>query len=208
MTRIKICGLRRECDIEYANKYRPDYIGFVFAKSRRTVTPEKAAQLLSGLDTGIKSVGVFVNESPENAASIAEKAGIDVIQLHGDENEEYIKKLRALTGCEIWKAVKVEAGESIEGFPGADRILLDKYKLGEYGGSGEKFDWKKYGGVKTAQPMLLAGGLSADNVSEGLSIFRPYGVDISSGVETDGFKDEIKIRDFIDKVRKFDEQDR
>ena len=196
---IKICGIRRTEDIEIVNKYKPEYIGFIFAPTRRYVSPEFAAELKSRLADGIKAVGVFVNEDPETVLEIAKTVPLDVIQLHGDEDEEYIKSLGHVYG--IWKAVRLNGGEEIPEIEGADRILLDKYDANEYGGIGETFDWSAGAEVKGKIPVMLAGGLKRENVSRGIEIFNPAGVDVSSGVETDGIKDEDKIREFIKTVR-------
>ena len=196
---IKICGIRREEDIEIINKYKPDYIGFVFAKSKRQVTPEKARELSQILTGDTKTVGVFVNASYGDIKNAVDVARLDVVQLHGDEDEEYIKNLDV--DCEIWKAVRMRDGEDIPDVKGADRLLLDKYTEKEYGGSGKTFDWSSVGTVKTDKPIILAGGLSKDNVRGGIKIFNPVCVDVSSSVETDGFKDEKKIKEFINTVR-------
>ena len=196
---IKICGIRRMEDIEIINKYKPEYIGFIFAPTRRYVSPDFAAELKSRLADGIKAVGVFVNESAEKVLQIAKTVPLDVIQLHGDEDEEYIKSLGH--GYEIWKAARLNGGEKIPEIAGAARILLDKYDANEYGGIGKTFDWSAGAEIRKGTPVMLAGGLNKENVSRGIEIFNPAGVDISSGVETDGVKDEDKIREFIKTVR-------
>lgn len=196
---IKICGIRRREDIEIINKYQPDYIGFVFAKSKRQVTPKQAAQLSEMLTGDTKTVGVFVNASCGDIKNAVDIAGLDVVQLHGDEDEEYIKNLDV--DCEIWKAVRVRDGADIPDVRGADRLLLDKYTEKEYGGSGKTFDWSSAGTVNTNKPIILAGGLDKNNVNNGIKIFNPVCVDVSSSVETDGFKDEKKIKEFIITVR-------
>lgn len=196
---IKICGIRRREDIEIINKYQPDYIGFVFAKSKRQVTPQQAAKLSEMLTGDTKTVGVFVNASYGDIKNAVDVAGLDVVQLHGDEDEEYIKNLDV--GCEIWKAVRVRDGADIPDVKGADRLLLDKYTEKEYGGSGKTFDWSSVRTVKTDKPIILAGGLDKNNVNNGIKIFHPVCVDVSSSVETDGFKDEKKIKEFIITVR-------
>ena len=196
---IKICGIRRMEDIEIVNNYKPEYIGFIFAPTRRYVSPRYAAELKSHLADGIKTVGVFVNEDIETVLEIAKAVPLDVIQLHGDEDEDYIKSLGHI--CEIWKAVRISGGEKIPEIAGVDRILLDKYDADEYGGIGKTFDWSAGAKIGKKTPVMLAGGLNKDNVLYGIEIFNPAGVDISSGVETDGVKDEEKIREFITTVR-------
>ena len=189
---IKICGIRRKEDIDIINKYKPDYIGFIFAKSKREVTPETVAEITKNLDKDIKKVGVFVNATYEKINEAVQAAKLDVVQLHGDENDEYISNLDCK--CEIWKAVRVRDGEDIYDVKGVDRLLLDKYTDKEYGGSGQTFDWHGSGSIKT------------ENVIEGINIFKPVGVDISSSVETDGFKDEQKIKKFIETVRSYENE--
>lgn len=196
---IKICGIRREEDIEIINKYKPEYIGFVFAKSKRQVSADTAKKLTEMLNGDTKTAGVFVNAPQAEVERIVREAGLDIVQLHGDEDEEYIKKLSV--PCEIWKAVRVRGGESIPDFDGADKILLDKYSDKEYGGSGQTFNWSDVGTLKLKKPLILAGGLNKDNVKKGIEIFSPVCVDVSSAVETDGFKDREKIREFINIVR-------
>lgn len=197
---IKICGIRRFEDIEIVNKYKPDYIGFIFAESKRKISFETAKKLSDSLAEGIKTVGVFVNAPIDEVNKAVCVAGLDVVQLHGDETEEYIEKLNV--DCEIWKAVRVRSGEDIFDIKGVDRILLDKYTDSEYGGMGERFDWAKVGAVKTEKPIILAGGLNSGNVIEGIKTFKPSCVDVSSGVETEDFKDEEKTKEFIEIVRK------
>ena len=171
----------------------------MFAKSKRQVTPEQAAQLSEMLTGDTKTVGVFVNASCGDIKNAVDIAGLDVVQLHGDEDEEYIKNLDV--DCEIWKAVRVRDGADIPDVRGADRLLLDKYTEKEYGGSGKTFDWSYVGTVNTNKPIILAGGLDKNNVNNGIKIFNPVCVDVSSSVETDGFKDEKKIKEFIITVR-------
>ncbi|MCD8391228.1 MAG: phosphoribosylanthranilate isomerase [Firmicutes bacterium] len=196
---IKVCGIRRKEDVEIVNEYKPDYIGFVFAKSRRRVSAEEAAKLSAALADGIKTVGVFVNENPREVERIAKTAGLYAVQLHGDEDEDYISRLNVNT--EIWKAVRVRGGDIVTDVKGADRILLDKYSEAEYGGGGKPFDWLGGLDIRAKAPIMLAGGLNARNVADGIRIFAPAGVDVSSGVETDEYKDRDKIKEFIEKVR-------
>lgn len=196
---IKICGIRRGEDIEIVNKYKPDYIGFIFADTKRYIEPKRAGELAEMLDRDIKTVGVFVNAPVDFVREAVKTARLDVVQLHGGEDEEYIKSLGGI--CEIWKAIRVRDGEDIPDVRGADKILLDKYVPNEYGGTGKSFDWSLMGTLKTNKPVILAGGLTKDNVRRGIEIFNPVCVDVSSAVETDGFKDEKKIKEFIDTVR-------
>lgn len=196
---IKICGIRRFEDIEIVNKYRPEYIGFIFANTKRYVSPELAKELSAKLSGDIKTVGVFVNAPVDVVLGTVKTAGLDVVQLHGEEDSEYIAALGRI--CEVWKAVRVRDGDDIEDIDGVSRILLDKYTPDAYGGTGERFDWSHMGTLKTDKPIVLAGGLNKENVRAGIEIFNPVCVDVSSAVETDGFKDEMKVKEFIETVR-------
>lgn len=197
LTKVKICGLSRECDIEYVNRLTPDYIGYVFwQRSRRYVTREQAEALTRRLDEAITPVGVFVDEEPELVSRLANEGTIKVIQLHGHEDEAYLNELRNMTDAPIIKAFKIRGAEDIEKantFP-SDYILLDNGY-----GTGQTFDWSFVRGIK--RPFFLAGGVNADNVRDAIDKLSPYAVDISSGVETDGYKDFDKMRHFINKVR-------
>ena len=200
MSRIKICGLRRECDIEYANELMPDYIGYVFwEKSRRNVTPKRAAEFTGRLLKTIVPVGVFVDADIDFAAGLANEGIIRMIQLHGHEDEKYIQTLRSLTDVPVIKAYKVRGSEDVQlaNISSADYVLLDNGY-----GTGQTFDWQY---VKDAKrPFFLAGGVDADNVAQILRDMKPYAVDISSGVETDGYKDYEKMKTFVDAVRNTD----
>lgn len=201
MTRIKFCGLSRPCDIEAANELQPEYIGFVFAlKSKRYVTSEKAEELKKLLSPNIKTVGVFVNVLPKTVAELLNKGIIDLAQLHGGEDEDYIKQLRRHTDRPIIKAFRIEVLNDIENaeHSTADYILLDSGA-----GTGKVFDWKLIQNIK--RPYFLAGGLSPDNVENAVNILQPYAVDVSSGIETDGFKNRIKMAAFVAAVRKEDQ---
>lgn len=197
-TRIKICGLQREEDVSYVNEVSPEYVGFIFVEGRRRrIAPERAENLRKLLKPGIVPVGVFINEKPEIVASLLERGIIEIAQLHGQEDEAYIRKLRGLTGQPLIKAFRVETAEDVrraEQFP-SDYILLDN----GIGGTGRAFDWSLLAGV--SRPYFLAGGLCAENIAQALAHARPFGVDVSSGVETDGRKDPQKIRDFVQRVR-------
>lgn len=198
MTKIKICGLRREQDIRYANELMPDYIGFVFLKGKmRYVTFEEAAHLRSLLDPAIPAVGVFVNEPAENVIRLLQAGTIQIAQLHGREDEAYIEELRRAGDHCIIRAFAVRSSEDIHRaftFP-ADYPLLDNGK-----GTGETFDWSLF--QEQEKPFFLAGGLSPENVKEAIECFHPYAVDVSSGVETDGYKDYEKMKAFMDAVRR------
>jgi len=198
MTKIKLCGLIRPCNIAYANELRPEYIGFVFAaKSRRYISPKTAAALRLTLDSAICPVGVFVNEPPENVAELLNGGVIDMAQLHGQEDETYIRKLRSLTDKPLIQAfsIRCTADATAATYSSADYILLDNGS----GGTGKHFDWSLTANV--SRSYFLAGGLSADNVAQAVSMAHPYAVDVSSGVETDGFKDFEKMCRFVQAVR-------
>ncbi len=201
MTKIKICGLSRETDVEFVNRYLPDYAGFVMAASRRQVSSARAEQLKSKLDPRIKAVGVFVNESLPVIIDLCSRAVIDVVQLHGDEDETYIRQLKQSINCPVIKAVRVLDPKQIISaaqLP-VDYLLLDTHNPGQYGGSGQTFDWGIIPSI--TKPFFLAGGLNAGNLKSAVSACHPHGVDISSGVETDGVKDETKIREAIAIIR-------
>lgn len=200
MTRIKLCGLSRPCDIEAANELKPEYIGFVFAsKSKRYITPEKAADLKRLLNPNIKVVGVFVDENPENIACLLNSGTLDMCQLHGSEDERYINRLRQLTSKPIIKAFRIQSASDIEG---ANRCTADGILLDSGAGTGTAFDWKLIHGIK--RPYFLAGGLGVHNVENAVNLLHPFAVDVSSGIETDGVKDKTKMASFVAAVRKED----
>jgi len=209
MTKIKICGIKRFEDVQYVNKYLPDYIGFVFAKSKRRVTVDQVIELKQKLDPHIKTVGVFVNEDIDKLIEIAKRCRLNCIQLHGDENGQYVEMLKNsltahdLEDIEIWKAIRVKDESSIALLKAynVDAFILDTFVEGVYGGVGKVFDWKLAKLSKAYGKIFVAGGLTIDNVSDAVEYVAPYGVDVSSGVETDGCKDEAKIRSFMEKVK-------
>ena len=203
MTKIKICGMRRVDDILYVNTYHPDYAGFILSEGfKRTVDIDTFYDLELLLNKEIKRVGVFVNEPIENILkSFAQK--LDVIQLHGEENAEYIDKLRENCDCEIWKAVRVKDEDTIRMVNQfqADKLLLDSFTAVAYGGSGKVANWKIIQTAKIEKPFFLAGGLTEQNIVEGIKTVQPYGIDLSGGIETDGCKDRNKIAKIIELVR-------
>ncbi len=199
--KIKICGLKREQDIDYANQLKPDYIGFIFyEKSKRNVTKVQAKALKQGLDKEIKAVGVFVNEEPNVIGDIVKTGIIDLVQLHGDETEEYIKNLRKILpkDTKIIKAFLVSGAEDIEKAKKstADYVLLDNGL-----GTGKVFCWEL---LKNNMPKnaFLAGGITAENICEAAKLY-PYCLDVSSGAETDGVKDYNKMKSLITAARCF-----
>lgn len=207
MSKVKICGLKRPQDIEIVNKFLPDYIGFVFAPSKRQVSLEIAQQLKALLHPSIKTVGVFVNESIEKILQYEQLGIINIVQLHGDEDLVYIKALKKASDLPIVKAFRIKDFNSLEKqkalieSPLLDGVLLDAFSPSSYGGIGESFDWELLDQIH--RPYFLAGGIGIDNIHEALK-HHPYAVDISSKVETDGVKDEAKVRELIKVIRQFD----
>lgn len=198
MAKIKICGLKSEEDISYANELKPDYIGFVFVPGRkRYVSPERAAYLTSIADPSIRRVGVFVNEPLENVAALLQNETIQLAQLHGQEDAAYARRLKSLCHRPIIKAFVIKTGSDIKRafhYP-CDYLLLDGGL-----GYGRPFDWSLVTpGIR--RPFFLAGGLTPENVKEAIDGTHPYGVDVSSGVETDFCKDYYKMKAFINSVR-------
>lgn len=201
MTKIKICGLTRIEDIEAVNSCLPDYIGFVFADSRRQVTVKQARLLKKNLSPAICSVGVFVNAPLQYVVEICVQGIIEVIQLHGDEDQHYIKELKGHTSCPVIKAVRVQSTRSfleIQQMP-YDFLLLDAFDPHQYGGSGKSFDHSLI--PPLAKPFFLAGGLNSHNVGTVVKKYRPHAVDLSSGVETKGLKSKEKIKQVVEIVR-------
>ncbi len=201
MTKVKICGLKRMEDVEFVNKYHPDYVGFVFAKSRRQVTGVFAKTLQKALLPEIKAVGVFVNHPIAEVVDLVQTNTIQVVQLHGKETEDYIEELQKfIPETPIFKAVSVKSIEDILVWEHSkvEMLLLDNGA----GGTGEVFDWNILKEMtEFTKPYFIAGGLHPENVAEVLQ-FAPFGVDVSGGVETDGCKDEMKIKAFIETVRR------
>jgi phosphoribosylanthranilate isomerase len=205
MTKIKLCGLKRECDIEWANELHPDYVGFVFAKeSRRYVAPKEADILKSLLFPSIQAVGVFVNADIEVIAAIAEMGIIDVVQLHGSEDTAYQEKLRKRIKLPVIQAFRIKTAEDVKR---AEKSIADMVLLDAGAGCGEVFDWRLLS--EMSRPYFLAGGLTSQNVADAIDSLRPYGVDASSSLETGGVKDKEKMTAFVEAVRgKDDENDR
>ena len=202
MTKIKICGLRRMEDIAIVNRLQPEYIGFVFyPRSRRYIKLEEAAALREKLSPGIRTVGVFVDAPADMVSDLIRQDIITIAQLHGKENAAYISEIRERTvgKAQIIKAELIHTEEDIRRASGstADYVLLDAGL-----GAGKTFDWqllKDFG-----RRYFLAGGLTIANVSGAVRMLQPYAVDVSSGVETDGYKDPAKVEAFITAVREAD----
>lgn len=205
MTKIKICGLKREEDIAFVNEYMPDYVGFVFAGEKRRIDDTKAKQLKSLLKPDIPVIGVFVNEDRNHIIKLVQEKIIDIIQLHGEETNEDILELKKATNCQVIKAIRVKTTEDILRATelDADFLLLDTYVEGMHGGSGTEFD-KNLIPDKIGR-YFLAGGLNTSNLENALKKCNPYAVDLSSGVETEGFKDKEKIKKVIEIVREYNE---
>ena len=215
--KVKMCGISKVETIPAVVEAKPDYMGLVFASSKRQVTVDQAKTLVEELhkqytkrynngaeqsnNDEIKTVGVFVNETLENLVTIATDANLDVVQLHGDEDEAFIQSLKERTSVEVWKAVQIRSAADAEAWidSSADMLLFDAYHKDERGGTGEVFDWSCLDEFE--RPFMLAGGIDSTNVARAIRTVRPYGIDISSGIETDGVKDDEKIKAFTNIVR-------
>ncbi len=194
--KLKLCGIRRAEDVEMINRAAPDYAGFVFWRpSKRYVSPETARALGESLAHGIKSVGVFVNESPDTVARTAEAARLHAVQLHGDEDDAYIASLRRAFGGEIWKAFGIRRADDVRRAEqsGADMLLFDAFAPTERGGTGRRLELRHIIEAAPSRRYFLAGGINAANLNEILNTLRPYGLDISSGFELDGVKNKERL---------------
>lgn len=197
MTKVKLCGLTRPCDIAWANEVKADYVGFVFAGTKRRISDDKAQYLRRLLADSIPAVGVFVNDAADHAAALARQGVIQIIQLHGQEDDTYIEALRKAAAVPIIKAfsIKTAADAARADQSSADYVLLDSGP----GGTGRPFDWDLARMVR--KPYFLAGGLHAGNVAAAVAALHPYAVDVSSGIESGGVKNENKIRQFMMQAR-------
>lgn len=199
MVKIKICGLKRLEDIEIVNKYKPDYIGFVFAESKRKVSHDLALEMKKNLSSDIICVGVFVNAEISEILTLFDKGVIDVAQLHGNESEDYINSLKEKTNNElvIINAIEMSDDKNLLEYDNSccDFLLLDSGK-----GSGKTFDWRLIR-KDLKKDFFLAGGINSDNIEKAIVEFNPYAIDLSSSVETNGFKDENKIREIMEVIR-------
>ncbi len=214
MTKVKICGITEVAQALAAAEAGADFVGLVFAPSKRQVDAERAKEIIAAIKKRKPlAVGVFVNTPADAVNRIAEYCGLDWVQLSGDEPGEYLKDIQKPT----IKAIRVRSQQSSQelltqiatGYQayGEDSIyLLDSHVEGSYGGTGQTFDWTLARGVAQRFPVIIAGGLSPENVAQAIRRARPWGVDVSSGVETDGVKDISKIKSFIQAVRKADEE--
>ena len=215
--KVKMCGISKVETIPAVVEAKPNYMGLVFAPSKRQVTVDQAKILVEELHKGcakkygsdtepdkndtIKTVGVFVNETVDNLVTIANEANLDAVQLHGDEDETFIQSLKECTNVEVWKAVQIRSAADVEAWidSSADMILFDAYHKDERGGTGEVFDWSSLDEFE--RPFMLAGGIDSTNVARAIRTVRPYGIDTSSGIETNGVKDDEKITAFTKIVK-------
>jgi len=215
--KVKMCGISKVETIPAVVEAKPDYMGLVFAPSKRQVTVDQAKTLVEELHRGyaqkygsdtehdkndtIKTVGVFVNETVDNLVTIANEANLDAVQLHGDEDETFIQSLKERTNVEVWKAIQIRTAADTEKWidSSADMLLFDAYHKDERGGTGEVFDWSSLDAFE--RPFMLAGGIDSTNVARAIRTVRPYGIDISSGIETNGMKDDKKITAFTKIVK-------
>ena len=219
--KVKMCGISKIETIPAVIEANPDYMGLVFAPSKRQVTVDQAKSLVKELHKQygnrysrdevqcsndvvqefIKTVGIFVNETLDNLVTIATEVNLDAVQLHGDEDEAFIQSLKERTNVEVWKAVQIRSAADAEAWidSSADMLLFDAYHKDERGGMGEVFDWSCLDEFE--RPFMLAGGIDSTNVARAIRTVRPYGIDISSGIETEGVKDDEKIKAFTNIVR-------
>lgn len=197
-TLIKTCGLFRAEDIEAVNEARPDFAGFIvnFPKSHRSVTPEQVKEFRKQLRMDIETVGVFVNEDPEVIEDLVDECAISIVQLHGQEDEAYLRNLRQICDTPIIQAFTVSSPEDVERAlqSSAEVILLDSGQ-----GSGKQFDWSLLQGIQ--RPFMLAGGLTPETIPEAIAAVHPWAIDISSGIETDKLKDPEKIKAAVKAAR-------
>ncbi|ACX52275.1 Phosphoribosylanthranilate isomerase [Ammonifex degensii KC4] len=201
--RVKICGIKDRESALAAVEAGADALGFVFAPSSRQVTPSLVREVVASLPPFVAAVGVFVDAPLEIVRELVEELRLSAVQLHGRETPEYLQKLKALTRVAVIKAFRVATPDDLSGveeYP-ADAYLFDTKVEGQMGGTGKSFDWEILRGRSFRAPVILAGGLSPENVEPAIRIVRPYAVDVSSGVETKGRKDPAKIRAFIARVK-------
>lgn len=196
---VKFCGIRRLEDVRAVNKTLPDMAGFILVKGRkRYISPEKVCELRQKLDPSVKVVGVFIDEDIEEVKRLLTDGIIDIAQLHGNESDEYIRELKASTDAYVIKAIGIRNADDVlraESSP-ADLVIVDS----PGGGTGNTFDWDLL--QKIERPYILAGGISIENIEEAAAKLNPYGVDVSSGIETNGFKDEDKMKAFMALIKK------
>lgn len=208
MTRVKICGLTRVEDALVADQEGADAVGLIFAPSPRQVTAHQAAQIERSLSPWITRVGVFVNPTMHEIERVLTKLRLDVLQLHGDETPEFADQVKAAFRLGVVKGIRVRDAETLQRLDDydVDAFLLDTYVPGRAGGTGERFDWQLAIPLVEKHRIILAGGLTADNVTDAVQLVRPYGVDVASGVEREpGVKDHRSVGQFIARVRDLEE---
>lgn len=203
MTKIKLCGLTRAIDAEFANEAKPDWIGLVFDPGRHFVSDDTAREIRNRLSPSIPAVGVFVRDDPAHIISLVEEGILQYVQFHGGEDEAYIKELRKYISCPFIRVVSVKSREDVlrAAETISEYLLLDHGK----GGTGKSFDWSMI--PRLNKPWFMAGGIGLSNLSSALS-YRPYAVDISSGAETDGKKDREKMIRLVKSVRGFSAEEK
>ncbi len=199
MAKIKICGLSRDVDAEYVNEAKPDYVGFIIGVpfSKRNIDHDRAERLRGLIDKNIPTVGVFIDYPIESIAELVKNGIINIVQLHGSENEDYIKNLRKLIpDTQVWKAFVIKSDDDILK---AEKSSADKVLLDSGTGCGKTFDWSVVSGIN--REFILAGGLNSENIPKAVKQVSPWAVDLSSGVETDGVKDREKIFEAVKTLR-------
>lgn len=199
MTKVKICGLKSKQDIRYANQLKPYYVGFVFVESSREIDQYKAKELMNDLDKSIKKVGVFLNTPISEVKEIAHYCDLDILQFHGDEDPLYCQSFDQ----EVWKGFRIKDKDSLKQlveYP-VDGFLLDTFVKGQYGGTGKVFKWDMVTDISQDKFVILAGGLTSENVKQAIETAHPKVVDVSSGVEINGVKDYEKMKKLIENVR-------
>ena len=200
---LKICGIRRVEDVQYLNKCCPDYAGFILSPPFWRYVPVETLQILSlELDSMVKRVGVFVNPTLEEIRNYA--MYLDIVQLHGEETAGFILDIRCfIPKLEIWKAVRVQTPEDIskaDKLP-VDKLVLDSFSADSHGGTGTTAPWDIIRKNRPEKPFFLAGGISAENVLDAIKAVNPFGIDVSSSIETDKCKDPEKIKKFVDQLK-------
>lgn len=206
MYKIKICGITTADILPVINELKPDYVGFIMtAGFSRSVSDDFVRRCGGALDSRIARVGVFVNDDVSRIAALVGSGVIDVVQLHGDEDGSYIRRLKSLVPVTVIKAVGVSDGRAAAYPAECDIVLLDSCTATSRGGTGKSIFWRRYDELD--KPVILAGGITAENVKAALAAVRPWGVDTSGGVETDGVKDAAKIYKYITNIRECDKNE-
>lgn len=215
MTRVKICGVRDVETLQLLAALNVDYVGFVFAPSRRQVTPQQVQELLVRVPDHPPAVGVFVDPTREELAHVFACAPLQVVQLHGEFSGDFLAEVRSRYNAAIWKVISVKDSASVavevnRYRPHVDAFLFDTYDPNLAGGTGRRFSWERIpelAALVGGTPFFVAGGLNSENVGELFATYAPPGLDVSSGVETDGAKDAQKIRTFVERVREYEQSD-